>query len=185
MLVLSDRCLTFLCVRVCVCFVSFRSSLRRQGVAGEKTVRYRDPVGDGERKHVTWKWVTTILASCFRAFGVLILASFRAFHHICPFFPFAAGVKSCFYIVNFSKNSIISPQEEQQTWWTVHASTYDPTANLCTLTKPLVITTSNSMSTWVDSICLTINHACYVTRRDRCGLPGTNRALVVGAESHL
>lgn len=31
------------------CSISLRSSLRRQGVAGEKTVRYRDPEGDREK----------------------------------------------------------------------------------------------------------------------------------------
>lgn len=41
---------------VCVCFfphcsISLRSSLRRQGVAGEKTVRYRDPEGDRKKEN--------------------------------------------------------------------------------------------------------------------------------------
>lgn len=86
---------------VCV-FVSFRSSLRRQGVAGEKTVRYRDPVGDGERKHVTWKRVT-IPASCFRAFGVLIIASFRAFNQIGPSFPLLPVYNHAFILLIFPR----------------------------------------------------------------------------------
>lgn len=42
----------FLCVFF-HCSMSLRSSLRRQGVAGEKTVRYQDPEGDNKKgKHV-------------------------------------------------------------------------------------------------------------------------------------
>jgi len=41
----------FLCVFF-HCSMSLRSSLRRQGVAGEKTVRYQDPEGDNTKVNI-------------------------------------------------------------------------------------------------------------------------------------